>query len=88
MSMRDSLSWSHELIGAPIDPAIVGDMKGQILMHQWEEYLEGGAHCPKCGTVRLPTGETKRGWMAPCEPLVPSPTARVVDGVIIDGPPS
>ncbi len=25
MSMRDSLSWSRELIGAPIDPAIVED---------------------------------------------------------------
>ncbi len=77
-------------------PASASDRRTEArqVTHEWTEYLAGGAHCPKCGTVRMPTGEIRRGWLAPCEPLVPSPTARVVvvvvDGweVTVDGPPS
>jgi hypothetical protein len=60
--------------------------------HAWTEYPDGGAHCPACGSVRSPDGQVHAGHSRnpflppPCEPI---PARHVViDGVIVDGPPS
>jgi hypothetical protein len=55
--------------------------------HAWTLYPDGGAHCPSCGSVRAPDGLVKVGSRPPCEEPIRN-ERRVIDGVIVDGPPS
>lgn len=63
------------------------------MTHTWTEYPDGGAHCPVCGAVRRPDGyiDGSRGDALQCVPWTTvenESTRRVIDGVIVDGPPS
>jgi hypothetical protein len=64
-----------------------------VKAHAWTEYPDGWAHCSACGAARRHDGVVLFGAPVllggasrrPCEP---ASTRRMIDGVIVDGPPS
>jgi hypothetical protein len=54
--------------------------------HDWVKTVGVDAwHCPTCGAVATPDWSNIRQPQVPCKEI---PARRVIDGVIVDGPPS